>query len=84
MLQLLGVWCVAMWEKMGRPKSVRLVELGPGRGKLMDDLLRVRLQRTPFITRALLVLNQHSPHCSPHHHVIGCVASGHAHPVRLT
>src|SRR5262249_58945860 len=38
--ELLGVWCAAVWETMGRPSPVRLVELGPGRGTLMADALR--------------------------------------------
>jgi len=38
--ELLGVWCAAVWETMGRPQPVRLVELGPGRGTLMADALR--------------------------------------------
>lgn len=33
--ELLGVWCVAMWQQMGQPDHVELVELGPGRGTLM-------------------------------------------------
>jgi NADH dehydrogenase [ubiquinone] 1 alpha subcomplex assembly factor 7 len=38
--ELLGAWCAAVWETMGRPAPVRLVELGPGRGTLMADALR--------------------------------------------
>jgi NADH dehydrogenase [ubiquinone] 1 alpha subcomplex assembly factor 7 len=38
--ELLGAWCAAVWETMGRPTPVRLVELGPGRGTLMADALR--------------------------------------------
>jgi NADH dehydrogenase [ubiquinone] 1 alpha subcomplex assembly factor 7 len=38
--ELIGVWCIAAWEIMGRPDPVRLVELGPGRGTLMADILR--------------------------------------------
>jgi NADH dehydrogenase [ubiquinone] 1 alpha subcomplex assembly factor 7 len=38
--ELLGAWCVAIWQSMGRPDPVRLVELGPGRGTLMADALR--------------------------------------------
>lgn len=40
-LQMIGVWAMCVWEQMGRPKNVNLVELGPGRGTLMVDLLRV-------------------------------------------
>jgi NADH dehydrogenase [ubiquinone] 1 alpha subcomplex assembly factor 7 len=38
--ELLGAWCAAVWETMGRPARVRLIELGPGRGTLMADALR--------------------------------------------
>ena len=38
--ELLGAWCAATWQSMGRPKPVRVVELGPGRGTLMADALR--------------------------------------------
>lgn len=38
--ELLGVWCRATWESMGKPTAVHLIEVGPGRGTLMVDLLR--------------------------------------------
>lgn len=38
--ELIGLWCAAVWQGMGAPSPVRLVELGPGRGTLMADLLR--------------------------------------------
>lgn len=38
--ELVGLWCAAVWQSMGAPAGVRLVELGPGRGTLMADLLR--------------------------------------------
>ena len=39
-LQMVGVWCMLQWEKLGEPKGFRIVELGPGRGTLMADMLR--------------------------------------------
>uniref|UniRef100_A0A8C4ZRS4 Protein arginine methyltransferase NDUFAF7 n=1 Tax=Gadus morhua TaxID=8049 RepID=A0A8C4ZRS4_GADMO len=39
--ELLGVWCVSEWMGAGRPGSLQLVEFGPGRGSLMNDILRV-------------------------------------------
>ena len=38
--ELIGLWCAAVWQAMGRPQCVNLVELGPGRGTLMADALR--------------------------------------------
>lgn len=40
--ELVGVWFIAEWMSQGRPtKGVQLIEVGPGRGTLMDDILRV-------------------------------------------
>ena len=41
--ELIGLWCVEVWEGMGRPAPFNLVELGPGRGALMADALRAAL-----------------------------------------
>ena len=38
--ELIGAWMAHAWQTMGCPQGVRLVELGPGRGTLMRDLLR--------------------------------------------
>ena len=38
--ELIGLWCVSGWQQMGSPATVRLVEIGPGRGTLMADALR--------------------------------------------
>jgi NADH dehydrogenase [ubiquinone] 1 alpha subcomplex assembly factor 7 len=38
--ELIGIWCAAVWEAIGQPRPVRLVEIGPGRGTLMNDALR--------------------------------------------
>lgn len=42
--EMIGIWIVAEWMAQGRKgDGVQLVELGPGRGTLMDDVLRVCL-----------------------------------------
>lgn len=38
--ELIGLWCAAVWQQMGQPSRVHVVELGPGRGTLMSDALR--------------------------------------------
>ena len=38
--ELIGLWAATVWRTMGSPDTLRLVELGPGRGTLMADALR--------------------------------------------
>jgi len=38
--ELIGLWAAVTWQQMGAPATVNLVELGPGRGVLLDDALR--------------------------------------------
>ncbi|MBL8790631.1 MAG: SAM-dependent methyltransferase [Rhizobiales bacterium] len=39
--ELIGVWVAQVWQSMGSPRRFALIELGPGRGTLMADILRV-------------------------------------------
>ncbi|CAH1656411.1 SAM-dependent MidA family methyltransferase [Hyphomicrobiales bacterium] len=39
--ELLGLWAAETWRLMGAPEAIHLVELGPGRGTLMADAVRV-------------------------------------------
>lgn len=38
--ELIGLWAAHLWQAMGTPSRLRLIELGPGRGTLMADMLR--------------------------------------------
>lgn len=37
----MALWLLLHWKHFGRSKPIRLIELGPGRGTLMADVLRV-------------------------------------------
>lgn len=50
--ELIGVWAVASWSLMGEPAHVRLVEMGPGDGTLMSDLLRAARVAPAFLEAA--------------------------------
>eukprot|EP00455_Lapot_gusevi_P051806 TRINITY_DN780_c0_g1_i4.p1 TRINITY_DN780_c0_g1~~TRINITY_DN780_c0_g1_i4.p1 ORF type:complete len:510 (-),score=82.11 TRINITY_DN780_c0_g1_i4:36-1565(-) len=52
--EIIGVWCVATWQQMGCPKSLRLVEIGPGTGSLMFDILKT-VRKFPDMERAIEV-----------------------------
>ncbi|XP_023323978.1 protein arginine methyltransferase NDUFAF7, mitochondrial [Eurytemora carolleeae] len=38
--ECIGLWLLNEWMKMGEPRPIQLVELGPGKGTLMNDILR--------------------------------------------
>ncbi|MFD3266017.1 class I SAM-dependent methyltransferase [Phenylobacterium ferrooxidans] len=50
--ELIGLWAVACWQAMGRPSPFRLVEIGPGDGTLMDDMLRAARLAPDFVAAA--------------------------------
>lgn len=60
--ELLGIWCVACWQELGRPAALRLAELGPGRGTLMSDLLRSTAVFPEFQASLSVHLVEMSPH----------------------
>lgn len=45
--ELIGIWLLSQWANAGSPPNIRLVELGPGRGTLIDDILRVLSRLLP-------------------------------------
>ena len=38
--EMIGLWMAAVWTQMGAPEDLRIIELGPGRGTMMNDALR--------------------------------------------
>ncbi|CAI2173420.1 1297_t:CDS:10 [Funneliformis geosporum] len=38
--ELIGLWIISQWEIQGKSQKSQIIELGPGRGTLMDDMLR--------------------------------------------
>ncbi|WP_029059088.1 class I SAM-dependent methyltransferase [Stappia stellulata] len=59
--EILGAWIVHAFEAIGAPERVALVELGPGRGTLSADMLRVARLRPAFLGALTLHLVETSP-----------------------
>ena len=59
--EVLGVWMAAVWQQMGAPARVRIVELGPGRGTLMSDALRAAKVLPGLLDAASVHLVEISP-----------------------
>jgi NADH dehydrogenase [ubiquinone] 1 alpha subcomplex assembly factor 7 len=54
--ELIGLWAVECWQRMGSPTRFALVEIGPGRGTLMADALRAARLAPGFGQAAEIVL----------------------------
>lgn len=59
--EMIGLWLVQAWADQGCPKNPRLVELGPGRGTLMADILRTAKVAPEFLADLEVVLIEASP-----------------------
>ncbi len=53
--ECLAVWCALSWDAMKRPLPINLVELGPGRGTLMADLVRTLDRIAPDLARGAAI-----------------------------
>jgi NADH dehydrogenase [ubiquinone] 1 alpha subcomplex assembly factor 7 len=54
--ELIGLWAVETWNRLGAPERFRLVEVGPGDGTLMSDALRAARLVPGFLEACDLVL----------------------------
>ena len=59
--ELIGLWMTAVWQQMGSPDRLRIIELGPGRGTLMKDALRAAKVVPDFGDAIVLHLVELSP-----------------------
>lgn len=59
--ELIGLWSAVVWQQMGSPQRFNLVELGPGRGTMLADMLRA-VRRVPgFLAAAHVTCVETSP-----------------------
>jgi SAM-dependent MidA family methyltransferase len=54
--ELIGLWAVETWQRLGAPERFQLVEVGPGDGTLMDDALRSARVVPGFLEACDLIL----------------------------
>ena len=59
--ELIGLWAAQTWLAMGGPAKLNLIELGPGRGTMMRDVLRVATKLPDFSAALDVTLVEASP-----------------------
>lgn len=59
--EIIGIWCAQQWLRLGSPARCHLIEIGPGRGTLMADLLRGTRHITGFHAALTVHLVETSP-----------------------
>lgn len=59
--EMIGVWVMLEWERLGKPTAFNLIECGPGRGILMRDLLRVTAKNADLMQALQLHFVEASP-----------------------
>lgn len=59
--ELIGLWAVVVWKQMGEPGKFNLVELGGGRGTLLNDALRAARLVPQFLSAADVHLVEVNP-----------------------
>jgi NADH dehydrogenase [ubiquinone] 1 alpha subcomplex assembly factor 7 len=62
--ELIGLWSAVVWRSIGAPSTFQLIELGPGRGTLMQDALRATRTVPGFIEAARVSLVETSERLS--------------------
>merc|ERR1719507_1330769 len=51
--ECVAVWLLHEWMKMGEPADFQLVELGPGKGTLLTDILRTLSKLQPGLVQGI-------------------------------
>ncbi len=59
--EMIGIWCIDLWTKLGSPKEFNLVEYGAGLGSLMRDVLRMAKREPKFYEAVRVAIIDISP-----------------------
>ncbi len=52
--EIIGIWLVSTWEKLGKPKKFNFIELGPGDGSLTKVVVNT-LKKFPELNKAIKI-----------------------------
>ena len=53
--EIIAIWLVSTWQSMGCPSKIDIIEMGPGNGTLIADIVRIS-KRFPSFHKALNII----------------------------
>ena len=58
--EMIAIWCIAFWKKLGKPKKINILEMGPGDGNLSLDLFNTFKNFKEFQSSYRMILYEKS------------------------
>ncbi len=59
--EMISIWLISFWEKMGCPKKINIIELGAGNGEMMFQILKTVENFNKFKVSANFIIYEKSP-----------------------
>jgi len=59
--EMLAIWTISFWEKLGSPKKFNLVELGAGNGEMMKVMIETFKKFPSFLKCCNIIIYEKSP-----------------------
>ena len=60
--EMMAVWIISFWEKLGCPKKINIVELGAGNGDMMLQILKTIEKFDKFKLSSNFIIYEKSPY----------------------
>ena len=60
--EMIAIWLISFWEKMGHPKKINIIELGAGNGEMMLQILKTVGKFNKFNSSSNFIIYEKSPY----------------------
>ena len=60
--EMITIWLISFWEKIGCPKNINIVELGAGNGEMMLQILKTIEKFNKFKSSSNFIIYEKSPY----------------------
>ena len=60
--EMIAIWLISFWEKIGSPKNINIIELGAGNGEMMLQILKTVEKFNKFKSSSNFIIYEKSPY----------------------